>query len=86
MAATSDSEDVTGRTLYASLHSKHFSFAAWGAGDAGHLHSFPTKYQCKDEIHAMVVTLCSWVLRCLMRSPVKCIWQVLHHRCWVSLK
>lgn len=73
MAVPLDSGDVTGRTLCASLRSNHFSFAVWGAGDARHFHSIPTNGQCKNEIHAMVVTLCSWVLRCLIRSPVKCI-------------
>lgn len=86
MAVPFSSEDVTGRILHASLHSNCSFFAAWGTGDARHFHSIPKKGQCTDKIHAVVVTLCSWVLRCLIRSPVKCIWQVLHHRCWVSLK
>jgi len=73
MVVPIDSEDVTGRAFCASLRSNHFSSAAWKAGDARHFHSIPMKGQCKDEIHATVVTLCSWVLRCLIRSPVKCI-------------
>lgn len=34
-------EGVTGRTLCTTLHFSHFSFAAWGAGDATHFHLIP---------------------------------------------